>query len=100
MELEAPLSTEPLRIFQEMSGFLLKSRSMTVQDIRREIEMLSPGEVSELQAWLNQQESYEEAVDSKFKAALDAGKFDKLIDEVIADQNPNHASVRFNSEGM
>ncbi len=59
---------------------------MTVQNIKREIETLSPGEVSELQAWLNQRERDEAAVDMQLKAALDAGKFDKLIDEAIADE--------------
>jgi hypothetical protein len=59
---------------------------MTLQKIKREIEMLSPGEVSELQAWLNQQEQEEATVDSQLKAAVAAGKFDKLIEEAIADE--------------
>ena len=59
---------------------------MTVQNIKREIEMLSPGEVSELQAWLNQQEQDEAKVDMQLKGAVDAGKFDKLIEEAIADE--------------
>jgi phage shock protein A len=59
---------------------------MTVQNIKREIEMLSPGEVSELQDWLNQQERDEAKVDMQLRDAVDAGKFDKLIEEVIADE--------------
>ena len=59
---------------------------MTVQNIKRKIEMLSPGEVLELQAWLNQQERDEEAVDLKLKAAVDAGEFDRLIEEAAADE--------------
>ncbi len=48
--------------------------------------MLSPGEVSELQAWLNQQEQDEAEVDLQFKSAVDAGTFDSLTDEAIADE--------------
>ena len=59
---------------------------MTVQNIKREIEKLPPGEVAELQAWLNQQEREEATVDMQLKAAVDAGTFDKLIEEAIADE--------------
>jgi len=65
---------------------LARLRSMTVQNIKREIEMLSPAEVSELHAWLNRQQRDEEAVDAELKDAVDAGRFDKLIDEAIADE--------------
>jgi hypothetical protein len=47
---------------------------------------LSPREVSELHARLSQQERDDEAVDVKLRAAVDAGKFDQLIDEAIADE--------------
>jgi hypothetical protein len=59
---------------------------MTVENIKREIEMLSALEVSELQAWLNQQEREEATVDMQLQAAVAAGKFDKLIEEAIADE--------------
>jgi hypothetical protein len=59
---------------------------VTGQDIKREIEMLSPGEVSESQAWLNQQEQYEATVERQLKTAEDAGEFDKPIKEAIADE--------------
>jgi DNA replication protein DnaD len=59
---------------------------MTVQNIKRGIEMLSPGEVSELQDWLNQQEQDEAKIDMQLKGAVDAGKFDELIEEAIADE--------------
>jgi DNA replication protein DnaD len=59
---------------------------MTVQNIKREIEMLSPGEVSELQAWLNEQELDEATVDMQLKSAVDSGRFDSLIDEAIEDE--------------
>jgi hypothetical protein len=59
---------------------------MNVQNIKREIEMLSPGEVSELQAWLNEQEREEATVDRKLEAAVAAGKFDRLIEEAVADE--------------
>jgi hypothetical protein len=59
---------------------------MNVQNIKREIEMLSPGEVSELQTWLNEQEQEEATVDRKLEAAVAAGKFDRLIEEAVADE--------------
>ncbi len=57
-----------------------------MQNIKREIEMLSPGEVSELQTWLNEQEQEEATVDRKLEAAVAAGKFDRLIEEAVADE--------------
>jgi hypothetical protein len=59
---------------------------MTVQNIKREIEMLSPGEVSELQDWLSQQEQDEAKIDMQLIGAVDAGRFDELIEEAIADE--------------
>jgi len=59
---------------------------MTLDNIKGQIEMLSPEEVSELQAWLNQQEQEEATVDRQLKAAVDAGKFDKLIEQAMADE--------------
>jgi hypothetical protein len=59
---------------------------MAVQDIKREIELLSPVEVSELQSWLNQREQEEAQVDMQLKDAVDSGKFDKLIEEATADE--------------
>jgi len=59
---------------------------MTVHSIKREIEMLWPEEVSELRAWLNQQEQEEAAADMQLKAAVAAGKFDNLVEEAIADE--------------
>ena len=66
---------------------------MTVHSIKREIEMLSPEEVSELQAWLNQLEQEEAAVDMRLKAAVAAGKFDNLIEEAIADEKAGLTTV-------
>jgi hypothetical protein len=59
---------------------------MSLQQIKREIEKLPPGEVLELRAWLNRQEQEEATVDMHLKAAVDAGKFDNLIEEAIADE--------------
>jgi hypothetical protein len=61
---------------------LVKWNDMTVQNIKREIEMLSPGEVSELQAWLNEQ-AVDQPIDIRIKADAQAGKLDWLVKEAM-----------------
>ena len=48
--------------------------------------MLSPGEVWELQSWLNQHEQDEAKVDMELKGVVESGTFDELIEEAIADE--------------
>ena len=60
--------------------------AMSLQQIKQEIAKLPRDEVSELQAWLNQQEREEELADLRLAAAVNAGKFDKLIDESDKDR--------------
>jgi hypothetical protein len=56
----------------------------TVQDIERAIGALTPGELAELYAWLD--EHYQQPIDAQLKADLDAGRIDKRIHRALADR--------------
>ncbi len=59
---------------------------MSLQNIKHKSAGFPPGEVSELQAWLNQQDREEELADLRLQSAVESGKFDKLIDESDEDR--------------
>jgi len=56
---------------------------MTVQNIKREIEKLPLDQVSELQAWLNQQTVDDQPIDKRIAADASAGKLDWLVKEAM-----------------
>jgi len=66
--------------FELYQGFF----TMTLQDIERAIGDLSPTELEELYAWLD--EHYLRQVDAQLRCDLDAGQFDKRINRALADQ--------------
>ena len=57
---------------------------MTVQEIERAIQALSPGEMEELYAWLDQQ--YADIMDVRLPADLAAGRLDQAIDRALDDE--------------
>jgi hypothetical protein len=56
---------------------------MTVQEIERAIDALTPEQREELYIWLDQQ--YLHSPDIQLKAAIDAGRFDERISRGVAD---------------
>lgn len=60
-------------------------KAVDIQTIKREIEMLSPGEVSELQVWLNQQAG-DQPLDARIKADAESGKLDWLVKEAMDEE--------------
>ena len=55
----------------------------TVQEIERAIGKLSPQEVEELHAWMEEQ--FPQPIDAQLKADLDAGRMDVDIRSALAD---------------
>jgi hypothetical protein len=55
----------------------------TVQEIESAIGRLSPQELDELQAWMEEQ--YPLPIDAQFKAYLDGGRMDVRIREALAE---------------
>jgi hypothetical protein len=55
----------------------------TVEEIERAIGSLSPREVEELCAWLD--EHYRQPIDVQLKADLEAGRIDDRINRALAD---------------
>jgi len=55
----------------------------TIQEIERAIGALSPPELEELYAWLDQY--CPQPIDTQLKADLDAGRIDNRIDRALAD---------------
>ncbi len=55
----------------------------TVQEIERAIRALSPSELEEFYAWLDQHRP--QPIDAQLKADLDAGRIDDRIDRALAD---------------
>jgi len=55
----------------------------TVQEIERAIGKLSPQEVEELHAWMEEQ--FPQPIDAQLKADLDAGRMDAGIRSALAD---------------
>ena len=58
-------------------------RYTTVQEIERAIGELTPLELEELYAWLDQH--CPQTIDAQLKADLDAGRIDDRINRAIAD---------------
>ena len=56
---------------------------MTIQEIERAIDALTPEQREELYLWLD--ERYLQSSDAQLKAAVDAGRFDERINRAIAD---------------
>ena len=55
----------------------------TVQEIERAIRALTPSELEELYAWLD--EHCPQPIDAQLKADLDAGRIDERIHRALAD---------------
>jgi hypothetical protein len=55
----------------------------TVQEIERAIRALTPSELEELYAWLDQH--FPQPIDAQLKADLDAGRLDDRIHRALAD---------------
>ena len=55
----------------------------TVQEIERAIGALTPAELEELYAWLDQH--CPQPIDAQLKADLDAGRIDDRINRALAD---------------
>jgi hypothetical protein len=55
----------------------------TVQEIERAIDTLTPEQIEELYAWLDQR--HPQLIDAQLKADLDAGRIDDRIHRVLAD---------------
>jgi hypothetical protein len=56
----------------------------TVQEIESAIGKLSPQEVDELSAWMDEQ--YPQPIDAQLKADLEAGRMDARIRQALADR--------------
>jgi hypothetical protein len=56
---------------------------LTVQDIERAIEALTPQQMEELYQWLDQR--YPQPIDVQLKADLEAGRIDDRINRALAD---------------
>jgi hypothetical protein len=55
----------------------------TVQEIERAIDALTPQQIEELYAWLDQR--HPQLIDVQLKADLDAGRIDDRINRALAD---------------
>ena len=55
----------------------------TVQEIERAIDALTPQQIEELYAWLDQR--HPQLIDVQLKADLDAGRIDNGISRALAD---------------
>ena len=55
----------------------------TVHEIERAIAALTPQQLAELYAWLDQYDP--QAIDARLKADLDAGRIDERITRALAD---------------
>jgi hypothetical protein len=60
-----------------------RSPMSTVQEIERAIGKLSPQEVDELHAWMEEQ--FPQPIDAQLKADLDAGRMDAGIRSALAE---------------
>jgi hypothetical protein len=55
----------------------------TIQEIERAIDALTPQQIEELYAWLDQR--HPQLIDVQLKADLDAGRIDDRINRALAD---------------
>jgi DNA replication protein DnaD len=55
----------------------------TVQEIERAIDALTPQQIEELYAWLDQR--HPQLIDAQLKADLNAGRIDDRINRALAD---------------
>lgn len=56
----------------------------TVKEIERAIQSLSPKEIEELYAWLDQH--YTQPIDARLQSDLAAGRLDAAIDRALEDE--------------
>jgi len=63
----------------------------TLQEIKRAIGALSPPEVEELYAWLDQH--WPQPIDAQLKADLDAGHMDDRIRRALADHEAGETQL-------
>ena len=56
----------------------------TVKEIERAIETLTPREIEELYAWLDQH--YPQPIDLRLRSDLTAGRLDAAIDRALEDE--------------
>ena len=61
----------------------------TVEDIERAIGALSPQELQELYAWIDQNAPL--PIDERLEAGISAGHFDGAIDQALADDKNGRA---------
>ena len=55
----------------------------TLREIERAIETLTPHQIEELYAWLDQR--HPQPIDAQLKADLDAGRMDDRVNRALAD---------------
>jgi hypothetical protein len=60
----------------------------TVKEIERAIGSLTPNEIAELYAWLDQH--YPQAIDARLESDLAAGHLDKAIQRALDDEKKGH----------
>ena len=63
---------------------------MTIKEIERAIESLTPREVEELYVWLD--EHYPQPLDGRLQSDLGAGRLDSAIDRALDDEK--HGRIR------
>ncbi len=73
------------------SVFKGRSAMSTVQEIEQAIGKLSPQEVEELHAWMEEQ--YPEPIDARLKADLEAGRMDSRIQAALGDHKAGNTRV-------
>jgi hypothetical protein len=63
----------------------------TIRDIERAIRTLTPQEVEELYAWLDQH--YPQAIDSRLASDLGLGRLDKAIQRALDDEEKGRTKL-------
>ena len=62
--------------------------STSIKDIERAIGTLTPREIEELYAWLDQH--YPQPIDSRLSSGLTSGRLDSAIDRALDDEKNGH----------
>jgi hypothetical protein len=63
----------------------------TVQEIERAIDALTPEQIQELYAWLDQR--HPQLIDAQLKTDLDAGRIDDRINRALADHKAGNTQA-------
>ncbi len=63
----------------------------TVQEIERAIDALTPEQIEELYAWLDQR--HPQLIDAQLRADLDAGRIDDRIHRALADHKAGNTQA-------